>query len=95
MLRPFDDDRRYPMLRKLHRDRRLTGDDLRVAFFLLMPVDETAHTRTTPARVAELAGVTVEDVVRCVRRLEALGYLKARFNDERAASAREVGVLMH
>jgi hypothetical protein len=93
VLRPFDVEKR-PILYKLHADRRLSADDLRVAFFLIMPADDATRARVNTAHVAKLAGMTIDAVRECMRRLEGFGYCKTTFLD-RASSVRELDVVVH
>jgi hypothetical protein len=72
-----EDPRVTAMLDKLHGDSRLSVQTLRVAYFMLMPVDKGGFTRAPLDRLAELSHQDVEGVKRSILHLQKLGYLSA------------------
>jgi hypothetical protein len=73
------------LLNKLHGDRRLSGADLRAAYFLLVGADDGGYTKLTMRRLAELTGLNVDAARRSVVRLAEFGYFTVDFS--RRASA--------
>jgi hypothetical protein len=89
-----EDPRVTAMLDKLHGDRRLSVQTLRVAYFMLMPVDKGGFARAPLDRLAELSHQDVEGVKRSILQLQKLGYLTV-LPVEAERAVKDSGITLH